>query len=219
MKLAVATVELEGLSEAETASLVSARQQEPVEPDLILRLRERTGGNPPGSRKRCGSPAASPSPVGELADSALLHKSVPKAIEVLVERRLSGLGEVRGRCWSSLRSSAASSISDCWPPSHAALSRTSRTHWKRPIRDGIIVDVPGFAIRFAFFDGLSLYDRQKPSDRQRRHARCGETLEARYANSPPHAAELAHHFFHARSKEKALRYSRGSGMGIRRTGL
>ena len=89
----VETVWLEGLSEPETEALVSARAQEPVEPDLIVALRERTGGNPFYIEETLRSAGSVADLRQDLADTTLEHKSVPKAIEALVESRLVGLTE------------------------------------------------------------------------------------------------------------------------------
>ena len=201
------TLDLEGLSEAETADLVVACGQAPAAGDVVTRLRERTAGNPFYIEETLHSLPD----LGELrADaSGLVLQTVPSGIDALIRRRLAqldprtrellGAAAVAGREFgvellAALGSWTAPEVSDAL---------------QEAIRDGIVVEVPGRVDRFAFRHALvrmTLYADQPPSRRMELHARCGEALEA----SGARAAELAHHFFaarHAGHAERALRHS------------
>jgi hypothetical protein len=203
------TLDLEGLSETETAELVVACGQAPAAGDVVSRLRERTAGNPFYIEETLHGVRD----LAELRDedpaSGLVLQAVPSGIEALIRRRLArldpptravlGAAAVAGREFgvellAALGDWDAPAVSDAL---------------QEAIRDGIVVEVPGRMDRFAFRHALvrmTLYADQAPSRRMALHARCGEALEAGDAR----AAELAHHFYaarHAGYAERALRHS------------
>ena len=87
------------------------------------------------------------------------------------------------------------------------------------IAHGLIVEVEGQVDRFSFCHALvreAIYGRLSTSRRLRLHLRVGEALEGGAGIEAPSAAEMAHHFFLARSlggAERAVRYSMAAGDG------
>jgi len=78
----------------------------------------------------------------------------------------------------------------------------------------IVGNVPGAGDRLRFAHVLirdTIYDGLTVARRIELHRRAGETLEAFYANSEPHLAELAHHFCAAApagETDRAIKYTR-----------
>ena len=203
------TLDLDGLSEAETAELVVACLQAPAAGDVVSRLRERTAGNPFYIEETLHGL----DDLGALRDtddaSGLVPHAVPSGIAALIRRRLAGLDPAT----RAVLEAAAVAGREFGVELLAALGP-----WDAPavgdalqeaVRDGIVVEVPGRMDRFAFRHALvrmTLYAGQPASRRMDLHARCGTALEAGGAR----AAELAHHFFaarHAGHAEAALRHS------------
>jgi hypothetical protein len=211
----VETMRLEGLNQDETAALVEKWAHAEVEPDVIACLRDRTGGNPFYIEESLRPLRNLARLRDDLAESRPVSHSVPKAIEALILRRLSS----RALSPATLEVLDAAAIigREFGLGLLAALLRRPvpdiTDALEEAIRKGLVIEVPGYVDRLAFchaFVRETLLSRQQPSHRMRLHARCGEALEARYATSGPHAAELAHHFFEARHDErdeKALRYA------------
>jgi eukaryotic-like serine/threonine-protein kinase len=211
----VETMRLEGLSEDETAALVERWAPDGVELDLIARLRDRTGGNPfyiEETLRRFERDLAQLR--SDLAEPRLVSPSVPKAIEALILRRVQPPA-ISPATREALDTAAiigrefgpgllASVLGRSVPEVTDALDEA--------IRAGLVIEVPGQVDQLAFCHAYvreTLLGRQQPSQRMELHARCGQALEARYASSGPHAAELAHHFFEARHdhRDQALRYT------------
>jgi hypothetical protein len=210
----VDTLRLDGLSEDETAELVTARARAPVEREIVSLLWEQTGGNPFYIEETLQGVRDLGQLRADLAESGVVRRSVPKGIEALIGRRLDALDQptrevldgasIVGREFGLglLAPLLGRPVPDVIDALEAA------------IREGLVGEVPGYVDRFAFSHALvrvTLYRRQPPSRRMQLHAQCAEALEAHYAGSGPHAAELAHHFFEARhvlGHDKALRYSR-----------
>jgi tetratricopeptide (TPR) repeat protein len=209
----VETLTLTGLSEDETAELVAARARGPAGPDVVSRLWARTEGNPFYIEETVRTAGDLAQLEEDLAESGAVHRSVPTGIEALISRRLSGLAPATGEVLDAAaiigREFGLGLLS-------AVLERPAplvTDALEEAIREGLVVEIPGHVDRFAFCHALvrvTLYRRQPPSTRMELHARCGAALEERYAGSPAHAAELAHHFFearHAHGGDKALEYS------------
>jgi hypothetical protein len=204
---AVLTLDLDGLSDEDTAALVAARGHGAGATSVIGRLRDRTEGNPfyiEETLHGLRTPA-------DLRDALSDAAHIPRGIQALILRRLSGLSpdahEVLGAASVIGREFGLGMLSGVLGRDRVADALDE------PVRDGIVVWVPGHLDRFAFRHALvreTLYDELAPSVRAALHARCGEVLEARFGTSEGHAAELAHHFWMARPlgyREQALRYS------------
>jgi hypothetical protein len=209
----VETLALSGLSREETAELVAARAREAAGPEIVSRLWQRTEGNPFYIEETLRSAGDLARLQEDLAESSAVAPTVPTGIEALILRRLQALQPATREV---LDAAAIIGREFALGPLAAVLERPVpqiTDALEEAIRDGLVVELPGHVDRFAFGHALvrvTLYRRQPASERMRLHARCGEALEARYASSPPHAAELARHFFearHATGPEKALRYS------------
>ncbi|HWM12522.1 MAG TPA: protein kinase [Solirubrobacteraceae bacterium] len=212
----VETLALAGLTEDETAALVSARARLDAEPDVIERLRDRTGGNPFYIEETLRAVGDLAELRHDLAEPGLVRAGVPRGIESLIVRRLAPLPRTANDVLDAAAiigrefglGLLANVIGRPVPEVTDALEQS--------IREALVVEVPGYVDRFAFGHALvrvTLYRRQSASRRVALHVRCGEALEARYATSPGHAAELAHHFFEARragEAPRALRYARAA---------
>jgi tetratricopeptide (TPR) repeat protein len=184
-----------------------------VEADIVGRLWEQTGGNPYYIEETLRAVPDVDQLRLDLADSGTVHRNVPKGIEMLIARRLGGLGPVTQEVLDAASVAGREFALGLLVPLLGRPVEEVIDALEEAIRAGLVVEVPGQVNRFAFGHALvrlTLYRRQPPSRRMQLHARCGEALEAHYAASGPHAAELAHHFFEARhvyDGDKALHYT------------
>jgi tetratricopeptide (TPR) repeat protein len=210
----VDTLQLDGLNHEETAELVATRSRVEFGGDVVSLLWEQTGGNPFYIQETLNTVRDVDQLRADLEESGVARRSVPKGIETLIARRLDALdpatrevlegASIIGREFGLglLAPLLGKPVPDVIDALEAA------------IRDGLVVEVPGYVDRFAFCHALvrvTLYRRQAPSLRMQLHAQCAEALEAHYAGSRPHSAELAHHFFEARhvlGGDRALVYTR-----------
>jgi tetratricopeptide (TPR) repeat protein len=209
----VETLTLHGLSEDETAQLVAERARADVEPDIVNRLWERTEGNPFYIEETIRTVDDLAELRDDLAESGAVRRGVPTGIEALILRRLAALEPTTREVLDAAAIIGREFGLGLLAPVLGKPVPEVTDALEEAIREGLVVEVPGYVDRFAFCHALvrvTLYRRQPPSARMTLHARCGEALEARYAGSAPHAAELAHHFFEARhvnGGDKALQYS------------
>jgi eukaryotic-like serine/threonine-protein kinase len=211
----VETMRLGGLSRDETAALVEKWAHAEVEPDVIARLCDRTGGNPFYIEETLRTFDDDLAQLrSELAEPRFVSRSVPKRIEALILRRVQPPA-ISAEALEVLDTAAIIGREFGQGLLAAVLGRSVpdvTDALDEAVRAGLIIEVPGYVDRLAFCHALvreTLLSRQQPSQRMELHARCAEALEARYASSGAHAAELAHHFFEARHdhRDQAMRYT------------
>jgi predicted ATPase/class 3 adenylate cyclase len=206
-------VSLHGLSEADTASLISRHADIAVDDALLAPLYQATEGNPffvdeivrlmvvEGKFRRVG-------PI----DTAF---RIPNSVRAATRRRLSVLS---ADAVSAL--TIAATIGNEF--NLATLVGVSGTPVERLIdaldqarRRDIVGEIPGIARRYRFTHAIvseSLRAELGMADSMRLHRRIAEELEQIYQiDYAPHCAELAHHFTKAialGTADKALKYAR-----------
>lgn len=205
---------LDGLGEAATAQLIEALAGKRPPPGVVSAIWRETSGNPLFLVEaiRLLGPAGGLDQASEL-DSPQL--SVPAGIRRVITRRIELLGEVAARI---LQIGAAFgpefNIEPLRRISDMATSEVD-TALTKATQAGFLVGVGRGGDSFRFSHALvreTLHGTLDPQARRAFHLRIGQVLEGLYGGSvDEHLAELAYHFFEARSggeDRKAIDYSR-----------
>jgi DNA-binding SARP family transcriptional activator/KaiC/GvpD/RAD55 family RecA-like ATPase len=223
----VERVSLEGLSERDTAALVSVRRGSAPWSGFARNLAERTGGNPFFIEEALRSLVERDELAGE-AEPDLDRLGVLQGVEEVITRRLnrlsSGSSDVIAMAsviGPEFKRSLLEAVIE--QPPGAILEALEEL-----IHDGLIVEVPGKPDHFAFAHGLlreTAYRRLIPSRQREMHERVALELERRAREGGGEEAatpgELAHHFYAARPRvdaERAAEYSIEAARHARRSG-
>ena len=206
-------IQLHGLSEADTAALVTRHSGVELDEALLQSLYRTTEGNPFFVDEIVRLMLAE----GKLRDGGAIETGfrIPNSVRTAVRRRLEVLP-------SDAKSALAVAAVIGNEFNLMALARVSGTPIDRVIdaleqarRRGIIGEVAGIAGRYRFTHAIvaeSLRADLGMTQSMRLHQRVGEELEQIYGADPaPHGAELAYHFSKALAlgtADKALRYAR-----------
>jgi DNA-binding SARP family transcriptional activator len=201
-------LELQGLDTAATGELVSDHRQHAMSSDAVLRLWEYTSGNPFFIEELLRSVAGDP-----LAPDGTAPMAPPESVQEAIMQRLDHLsrGTVGLLAHAALLGQSFSlrvlARLD-GRPTDEVLARLDEAS-----RAGFVAEDPDELGRFSFCHALvreTLYALPTAARRRRLHLRAGERLEAICGNGV-RAAELAHHYFHARhvgGADRAVRFSR-----------
>jgi DNA-binding SARP family transcriptional activator/tetratricopeptide (TPR) repeat protein len=224
----VERVGLEGLAEQDTATLVSARRGGAPSAAFVRDLTERTGGNPFFIEETLRS-LVERGEWGAAEEPDLDRVGVLQGVEAVITRRLNRL---------SRRSSEVIAMASVIGPEFRCALLESLFELRPDevlealeelVRDGLIVEVPAKPDQFAFAHALlreTQYNRLIGSRRLEMHKSIALELEHRSKrptvdDDTPTPAELAHHFYEARTRvdrEDAAQYSIQAAKYARRSG-
>ncbi len=214
-------VSLTGFDESEAETLIADRLAAGASREFVRGLRARTNGNPFFIEESLRSLAeADAVHTGEAADeAALTTMGVPAGVADVILRRLDRVDPLTR---DALTAAAVIGREFDAGPAQVVLGEPFDRvieALEEAIAHGLIVEIEGQVDRFSFGHALvreAIYGRLSTSRRLRLHLRVGEALEAGAGIEAPSAAEMAHHFFLARSlggAERAVRYSMEAGDG------
>jgi tetratricopeptide (TPR) repeat protein len=189
---------LEGFNEPDVSRLIEAIAGVSPSPRVSAAIHAGTGGNPLfiGELIRL---LTSEGRLDEPIDETDVRRAIPHGVRDVIERRLERVSddsrEILGIASVLGREFAISTL--------AQVTRSSAEQilglLEEPLRDGVVAEVPGGALRMRFSHVLlrdALYDELAASRRLQLHQQIGDTLETLYADDPePHLAEIAHHYY------------------------
>lgn len=208
-------IHLRGLDRTDVARYVEAVTGVRPTEAAVAALDRETEGNP----LFVGEVARLAAAEGRLdeRDPAYWERVVPQGVREVIGRRIDrlskecartlSLASILGREFSvdALRELSGVSIAELEEVLDEAASAR------------VVTEVPGSPNRLRFAHALirdTLYDELLPTRRARHHQRAGEVLVELYGgDEDAHAAELAHHFFHAGTATEAVEYARRAADG------
>ena len=211
-------LELLGLTQASTSTLVEGLAGFDPRPAVIKALHKGTGGNPLFIREAIRLLLSEGRLTADSGSDPVSSTVVPARVHEVIARRLTHVSDpsrdllvlaaVLGPEFSTdaLRAVTGAAEDD-------VLDRLDET-----VEAALLTAIPGAPGRFRFSHDLireTLYADVSPATRARLHRRAGLALEELYgADTDAHLDELAHHFFEAGSTvegQRAVDYARRAG--------
>lgn len=211
-------VELLGLTEASTRTVIEESAGFDPRPALIKALHRSTGGNPLFIRETIRLLVAEGRLFADSGSESLSVAVVPARVHEVISRRLTHVSEPSRELLAVAAVIGPEFATDAIPAVMDAAEDDVLDRLDETVQAGLLGPVPGAPGRFRFSHDLireTLYADVSPANRARLHRRVAIALEQLYgADADAHLDELAHHFFEAGSTvegHRAVEYATRAG--------